>query len=247
MIAASGRDAVTRSLVALGYRRASEVDGDVAFGQFHFQKLDGHQLTHVLDVHWRVSNVRAFAEALTYEEMSRDAVPLRPLGPNGWSPSAVHALLLACVHRVAHHNDAADLLWLYDVHVLARSMTAVDRQQFVELAAARQMRAVCVRGLRLAAEAFGGIDEAWIATLDLESDASEPTAAFVGRKLRQVDILKADVLALPRWRERAQFLREHLFPSAEYMRVKYREWPGALLPVAYLHRIVRGAPRWFGR
>lgn len=247
MIAASDKEAVTRSLVALGYRRASEVDGDVAIGQFHFQKLDRHQLTHVLDVHWRVSNVRAFAEALTYEEMARDAVPLASLGPNGWSPSAVHGLLLACVHRVAHHNDSGDLLWLYDVHVLARSMTAADRRQFAELAAARRMRVVCARGLRLAAEAFGDIDEAWIASFDPESDASEPSAAFVGRELRQVDILKADFLALPQWRERAQLLREHLFPSSEYMREKYREWPDLLLPVAYLHRIVRGAPRWFGR
>jgi hypothetical protein len=251
MIRAPDRDAVTHALLALGYQRASEVDGDVAVGQFHFQRHDRYDLLHALDVHWRVSNVRAFADVLTYEDLTRDAVPLPPLGSNAWSPSPVHALLVACVHRVAHHGDSSDLLWLYDLHLLARALTIDERRAFVQLASSRRMRAVSVRGLTLATEAFGGVDDGddgeWIASLSDAGGAAEPSAGFLSGELRQVDILKADLAATPRWRERIQLLREHLFPSSSYMRQKYSGWPVALLPIAYLHRIVRGAPRWLGR
>ena len=42
-------------------------------------------------------------------------------------------------------------------------------------------------------------------------------------------------------------LREHLVPPRAYMRAKYATWPEWLLPVAYAHRAVRGAPRWLRR
>jgi hypothetical protein len=245
MISMAERDQTARALRSLGYQRASEIAGDVAIGQFHFHRVDRSGLLHALDVHWRVSNVHAFAGALTYEELARDAVSLPSLGANGWGPSAVHALFVACIHRVAHHGDSVDLLWLFDVHLLARDLSLHEQRSFTELATTRRMRRVCARGLQLAADAFGGIDDAWISSLEDGSDASESSAMFVGQDLRQVDILKADFQALPQWRERAQLLREHLFPPAEYMRDKYRAWPGALLPLAYLYRIVRGSPRWF--
>jgi hypothetical protein len=99
MTPASARGAVARTLVALGYDRMSEVDGELAIGQFHFQRHDRNGLFHALDVHWRVSNVRVFADAITYEELARDAVALPALGADAWGPSPVHALLVACVHR----------------------------------------------------------------------------------------------------------------------------------------------------
>ena len=34
------------------------------------------------------------------------------------------ALFVACVHRVAHHDDAIDLLWLWDIHLLASRLSA---------------------------------------------------------------------------------------------------------------------------
>ncbi len=45
-----------------------------------------------------------------------------------------HALLMACVHRVAHHFDPPTLIWLYDIHLLASSMSEDDATRFVALA-----------------------------------------------------------------------------------------------------------------
>ena len=115
MIPASARAETARVLGVLGYERPLEIEGDVAIGQFHCAKTDNYGLVHALDVHWRVSNVRAFAGVLSYEELARDAVAVQALGSHAFGASAVHALLVACIHRVAHHGDAPNLLWLYDV------------------------------------------------------------------------------------------------------------------------------------
>ena len=246
MVPFDARDAVASVLVKAGYHRPPELDGDVAIGQFHFIKTDEHGCTHALDVHWRVSNVRAFSDALTYAELTRDAVAVPPLGPFAFSASPVHTLLLACVHRVAHHGDTPNLLWLYDVHVIARRLTAGERDAFAALASDRRLRSVCARTLTLADEAFGGIDAGWLCSLQPADGAFEPSAVFVGGGLRQIDILKSD-LASTAGSSRLQLLREHLFPSASYMRQRFPRWPVALLPIAYACRILVGAPRWLRR
>jgi hypothetical protein len=158
MIRVADREAVVRVLTARGYRRPPEIDGDVAIGQLHLLRSDSHGFEHALDVHWRISNARAFADLLTYDELARDSMPVTALGPHAFSPSTPHALLIACIHRVAHHGDAPNLLWLYDIHLLERTLTPDGRDAFVALAAERGMTAVCARSLTLTHDAFGGVD-----------------------------------------------------------------------------------------
>nr|UXE44937.1 hypothetical protein Hi04_10k_c3996_00012 [uncultured bacterium] len=245
LIPIEARDRVFSALSRLGYRQPAEIDSILAVGQFHFVKTDEVGLEHALDVHWRLSNVRAFADVLSYEELAGDAVPVSALGPHARSASPVHALLVACVHRVAHHADTTYLLWLYDVQLLSRSLTAVDREAFVALASAKRVQAVCERTLTLAQDAFGGLDVGWIDSL-APGAVEEPTSQFVGGGLRQVDILASDFGATA-WGSKMQLLRAHLFPPPSYMRERYPGWPALLLPLAYARRIVAGAPRWLRR
>ena len=62
-----------------------------------------------------------------------------------------------------------------------------------------------------------------------------------------MDVARADLMMLSSWRQRFALVREHLFPPVAYMRTKYAGCPAVLLPLAYLYRIVRGAPKWFER
>jgi hypothetical protein len=156
-------------------------------------------------------------------------------------------LLVACVHRVAHHGDADDVLWLFDVYLLARPFTPREWDAFVALASARKMRAVCARTLSLARDAFGGIDLERIAVLSAPAASSEPSAAFLGGGLRRVDILREDLAATPGWRSRLALLREHLFPPAAFMYDRYGMQSRIALPWLYVHRIVSGLPKWFRR
>jgi hypothetical protein len=110
------------------------------------------------------------------------------------------------------------------------------------------MNTVCKRGLELAHQKFGTpIDRVRDRLAACADSVAEPSAAFIGGTLRQADILLRDVNALDGWRPKAHLVREHLFPSLHYIRRVYARWPRLLLPLAYVHRIVRGTPAWFKR
>jgi putative nucleotidyltransferase-like protein len=245
IIPTSARDATARALIELGYQRVPEAAGPLTTGQFHLHKHDAIGLFHALDVHCEISNVRAFANVLSYAELVRDACHVSSLGPHAWGPSPVHALMIACVHLVAHHGNTDSLLWLLDVSLLARSLKPRERDCFVELAAARGIRAVCRNTLLLADATFGGIDADWLTSL--RTERVEPTAVFLLGPMRQIDILKEDLRASPRLWQRLQIVGEHLFPSSSFMYERYRTRRKFKLPFLYAHRIVTGMPKWFRR
>ena len=244
LIAAGARDEATRVLRAAGYERPIETDGDLCTSQLHLARVDSAGIDHQLDIHWRISNVLALAGVLTYADVAARACPLPHVSGEALAPCATHGLLIACVHRVAHHRNSANLLWLYDVALLADSLDEHERAAFAALAAERQVRAVCAASLQRAADAFGG------AAADLARRVApapgapaEPTAALLSPRLRLVDLLAADIRSLDSWSKRVQLLREHVFPSRAYMVARY----GAGRPLAwlYLQRIAGGAPKWF--
>jgi hypothetical protein len=245
LIDADGRDRAAEVLVTLGYRRAAETDGDLCVSQVHFDYVDAAGVRHPLDVHWRMSNALAFADVLSYDEIARDALPLPGLGPHAFAPCAAHSLLVACVHRVAHHRDSPQLLWLYDIHLLAGGLDDDARTQLVDLAAARRVRAVCAASLQRAADAFGGSAATLAAIIAPPAGTLEPTVAFLAQRFRPIDVLTTDVKALDGWTQRLQLVREHVFPPREYMFARYRTRQSLSLPWLYLQRIVTGAPKWF--
>ena len=173
-------------------------------------------------------------------------MPVPELGLGAWSPSIVHSLLIACAHRVAHHGDAGDLLWLYDIHLLARALGGAERDAFLDLASARQMRTVCARGLELASSAFGRIDVELIAELSKPTDRPEPAAIFVGGGLRPVDVLRSDLAAVG-WPSRLRIIGEHLFPRAEFVHERFDTRTPLALPFLYARRLVSGLPKWLRR
>jgi hypothetical protein len=230
-------------LAAHGFERTAEADSQFWTGQRHYSSTAAAGTIRV-DLHWRAVNPRAFDDVLPFDAAWRRAVSVPALGPHVRTLSPPDTLLLACVHRVAHHHDGLDLLWMWDVHLVASRLSADEWRELVDAASISRTRAICERGLRLAREFFATPVPADVLEL-LGADASEPSAAFLGRPVRHVDVARADLAALPGWRERLALVREHLCPPVSYMRGKYARWPAVLLPLAYVHRVVRGAPKWF--
>ena len=232
-------------LVSLGYRREPEADAELWTGQRHYAKATAAASVHV-DLHWRVANPLAFAHVLTFDEVWPRSVEVPTPGPIARTLSPPDALLLACVHRVAHHRDRVSLLWLWDIHLLASGLSDDGWRHFVDVAASSRMQAVCARGLALAGEYFGtalrgGAFEAAAAS------TGDPAEAFLREGMRPVDVARADLAALSDWRQKLALVREHLCPPMTYMRDRYSGCPRVLLPLAYVHRIIRGAPKWFVR
>ena len=235
-----------RVMEDLGYRRHNQVSGELVTCQSAFIKGDRHRVQHVYDIHWKIADPQLFANLLSVDELEPSAVGVPALGEHARAIGDVHALLLACVHRVAHHNDSENLMWIYDIHLLASSMDEEQLRRFARLAADRNVKAICARGLALADQWFHtGLSGNLVAELGGRSDRREPSETYLRSRLRKVDILLSDLRALPEWRGRLKLLREHLFPPATYMLQSYAASSRALLPALYTHRFVRGACRWF--
>jgi hypothetical protein len=226
----------------LGYVASSKVSGEMTLTQKTYLRYDGEALVHAFDVHWRVASPPVFANLLSYGELAQASVPLPRLATNARGPSNVHALLLACVHRVAHHDDDLNLKWLYDIHLIAQAMPAAEWDQLRQLASEREVAAVCVHSLRLATRYFETPMPSWVRT-DVSPTRSERSAAYL-RPRRKIAVVFDDLRALASWRDRARLVREHMFPAEAYMRQHYAPGSTAPLPVLYGLRLVRGVRKW---
>ena len=237
-------DEVLRALVACGYAR--EPAAALADSERSYNRVDATGLHHHADLHWGVANPAPFAKVLPFDEAWRSSLEVAALGPTARTLGHADALLLACVHRVAHHHDSPSLLWLWDIHLLARHMTTASWATLVRNADDTGMRAVTHRGLELTHEKFGTLVPAKILERLTPSGRNEPAARFI-RGLRLAEIAVTDLAAMRTWRARLTFFWGNLFPPLVHMRETFPGYPAYLLPLAYLHRIVRGAPKWFRR
>jgi hypothetical protein len=234
-------------LLHQGYEAPRHVSGDLVSHQAQYVKRQGNAVVHAVDLHWKIFNPQLFAEALSFNELWPARVSLPRLSPAADAPSHTHALALACVHRVAHHYDSPCLIWLYDIHLLAGVMDDETWRQFVSLAQSRGMSRITRQGLTLAAYTFGteipfDVLESLQHAVDPESE--DATAAYLRHNRRPVENLVADMRQLS-WSQRIRLVREHLFPSPQYMREVYAPASRAPLPVLYTRRVLRGARKWF--
>ena len=132
----------------LGYVRPATVVGDWANSELGCYKTS-RGLTHALDVHWRWSNRTLFSTRVAFAELAAAAVPIPALGPHARGLGPVHALLLACIHRMANMLAGKEnrLIWLYDIHRLTQDLTDQQWQQIVILAEERALCGPCFDGL----------------------------------------------------------------------------------------------------
>lgn len=253
--------AAARVFDRLGYRRplsltselvgselpGEAIEGYLASSQIPYSRTDRYAVRHDFDLHWKLSTAHVFTNVLSMAELMIGGVPVRALGDGAKALGPVHALVLACMHRVGHHHGKDCLIWLYDIHLLASAFSEGDARAFVELAIRKQISAVCAEGLGLAQDRFHttvppGLLEA---LRDAQGQrAGEPSAAYVRGPMRRFDLLLSDLAALESWSQRARLLRQHVLPPASYMRRVYgsSRWPMALV---YAWRFLNGARGWF--
>lgn len=236
-------DLLTRRL---GYVASVNVSGDLTATQKLYATYTHGVPIHVLDVHWRLSSPQVFAHVLSFDELAASAVPLPRLGPTARGPSDVHALLIACVHRVAHHLDVVRFKWLFDIHLIASRFTDAQWDAFVSLAVERKVAMVCRRSLERTVAWFHTPVPSflWSDARFSVGDEREVSAGYLEPR-PQIRLVLDDLRALRTWRDRTRLAREHILPSAEYMRTTYAPRSPAPLVVLYAIRLFRGAIKWF--
>ena len=244
-------DAASRVFERLGCTRALRTAGELVTHQFIYVSAQ-HGLDIAFDVHWKVSDPQAFADLFSFEELEGEARPVPALARTARVLCEEHALLVACTHRVAHHYDREILIFLYDIELLARRLDVSGWDRVVEMARAKRICHVTLRGLDLASNLLGTpIPKPVRSALADDSPGSrgdEPTRVYLDSGLRKIDILRADLRQL-NWRDRLRLIRGHLLPAPAFVLRSYgqtrREILPVILPLLYLIRIARGASAWF--
>jgi hypothetical protein len=198
-------------------------------------------------VHWRISNLQELANRFTYDELRQCGVPLAALGPSAVTVDDVHALLLALLHRAGHHPGSRNLLWLYDLQLLASGLRPAEIKRLGEIAGARGVARLAADGLSLAGDCFGNSAVGPIVDALRTRGPSQDDAVVVQGPWSQAGVLRLDLDALPDWRARGRLIREHLFPSPCYIRARYGVRSNLLLPALYIWRALRGMPKWLRR
>lgn len=247
LVAATEVPALEDVLGGLGYVRPPETSGRLVSYQSHYHKVDRYGVPHAFDVHWKVSNVQALADRLTWPELWQSRIPLNVLGPSAFTVVDVHALLLALIHRAGHHPGSRNLLWMYDLHLLASRLSGAEMSRLEEIAGDRGLGHVAVDGLALARDWFGNAGVGPLIESLRARKAHRQEAIVVQGPWTQARLLRLDLDALPDWKTRSRLIREHLLPSASYMRERYGVRSNLMLPAWYIWRVLRGAPKWLRR
>lgn len=244
LVTAGTRSAADGALRACGYRPLAHVRGSVILGQFHLDRVDRSGVTHQLDVHWRVSAPLLVERLLPAALVIASRAPIPALGNGAFGPSLEHALAVACLHLAAHHWPEPDLLWLYDVRLIAQALGPEGGARFVALARSRGFAALASEVLRAAQALFpSSALRAIVDALPPIGGAREPALALMKRPKGSIDELLLD-LKYAAWGERVTLVREHLLPDPAYVRASFA---GSTLAGAYARRIARGSRRWLSR
>ncbi len=229
-------------LEELGYQlRSPEVNMD-AVHEFSVHREDAGGFEHVLDFHWKISNPAFFSDLLSYEEIDAQAVGIPLLGPDARALDFEQALLLACVHRVAHHHNDLRLIWLYDIHLLAGRLGPEAMARFADRASEKRVFSICRSGLLESNRFFGTpLGREW---LEDRGEREEVSKAYLVREAnwRWRDLIFNLKYRGP-FRDRVDYLRSYLFPPAGFMLKKYSARNRAWLPLLYLRRGIEGVWR----
>jgi len=228
-----------------GYQQPNAVSGDFISNEFACYRTTGMGVLHSLDMHWQLNNDHFFANAFSFEELAKKVIPIPSLGENARSLGPVHALLLACMHRVAHlkNGEGNRLFWLYDIHLFAGQFNENQWALFEELTCEKKLEHVCLDSIITTQNAF----ETKIPGNVLQTlQARSKKGGYAPQNANQIwQVQLMNFQSLPGWRSKIQLLREHLFPPPNYILEKYQIKHRVLLPVYYALRITQGIPKLF--
>lgn len=234
------------AMLAMGFEERLTSGDEHGVRQAAFARADRFGVEHVYDIHWAIANSPVFADVLRLDEI--EGIPLPRISEHAYALPHVEALLLACIHRVAHHHDSERLLWLCDIDLLRARMSNDEHARFWRRAAERRVAGVCERSIELAEEWLERTPshraEDYLSAAQLAQ--SEPSRRFLDRRITYGGVTLANLRALP-WRARLQRLRQLAFPPAAFMQQSFPARSRAALPFLYVYRGARGVARLFRR
>lgn len=232
-------------LKSMGFLRMNTLSGEFVGYQHCCYRPLGQGFQQVLDCHTKINDYQFFADTLDFDELFAQSVPLPQLAESARTLGAIHALLMACMHRVATlpFGNANRLIWLFDMYLLAQSFDDGQWQQFLALANERSICGTCKHSLDAAGEFFPLLVPAEILAGLEKAAKNEPFKPGVQMKRWQyyLQVFKS-TRGIGR---KARLIREHFLPPGEYLMQKYQTRNRLALPFLYVYRVFAGLKRYF--
>lgn len=227
----------------LGYKKQFAIEGNYVSYQHTFSKHLAGQSAINIDLHWRINNRQILAKSFNVSELIDHGQLLNELSPKIKTPSHVDSILISSLHRLGHHQHEERLTWLYDIHLLAASLSQAEWQHLLEKAQQKQLSGITIDALNLCKKVLDTVIPDEISQ-QMSHSATKPEASqlFLRRDLPERTLFWNDLKALPSITAKLSYLFETLVPNPEYIRqqmgTKYAAW-------GYLKRLVRGIKRVF--
>lgn len=232
-------------LESMGFTRSNTLSGEFVGYQYCCYRPHELGFSQVLDCHVRINDYQFYADAFTFDELYAQSVSIPQLAESARTPGVVHALLTACLHRVATipHSNADRLIWLYDMYLLADSFNDDHWAEFLHLARAKQLCGTCVHSLDAARVYFPISAPAGVMSQLRELAEKEPFKP--GHEMKRWRYYFHVFSSTPGVGKKAKLLKEHFFPPAEYLLEKYQTSNRLLLPILYVRRVFGGLGKYF--
>lgn len=230
-----------------GYQRPHAVSGELVSYQFTCHSANKGGMNHAFDLHWRINNQQYLARIFDFGVLEASAQAVPALGENARTLSTKHALLHACAHRLAHQPEGMHnrLIWLYDIHLMAQSLDTTQLEELLKTAKEWQLLEATLDGLRQTQALIGTQLPAHLSQQanTRQSSGQEPFTPRSTTSSWRNEI--ANFRGIADWHGRVTWLREHLFPPADYMYHKYQTTRRSVLPFLYVKRLINGVTRRF--
>ena len=204
-------------------------------------------LTHVVDLHWAVSNAPEIARGLPVEDyfISMQELPL--LSANAHGPSAVHQLLQASVNQASHRlegmsDDAEDILggrrliWACDYHLITREFDSAQWDELIEKALVARLAGTLRKGLALAMETLGTEVPNYVMEA-LQRGAKDDRAAAYFDAPSAAARFAADFRASKSLAAKAHLVKVHILATPQLLHARYPDRTDAPLWQLRLRRI----------
>jgi len=225
----------------LGYQKLFAIEGKHISYQSTFSKALVGQATLSIDLHWRINNRQTLANTFDVHELIESSQHLLQLSNAIKIPSTINSILIASLHRLGHHQNEERITWLYDIYLLANTLSDNDWRHLCNKAGDKKIAAITLNALKYCQRLFDMEipRDAEQTLIDLAAK-DEPSQLFLDRDLPEWRYFVHDLKGLTGWRNKLGLMFENIFPNPSYVRQQMGTKNTAL---AYLKRMIRGLQR----
>lgn len=211
---------------------------------------------HEVDIHWRINDNLAIAQALEGLRCEDRVSDLPRLSNESLAMSGIDNIILVCINRASHTSfgyhvegdrlmDGDRLIWAVDIKLVTNRFDPGDWQLLADLATACDAASVVRSGLLFAADRVGLVVPGEILDRLAQASGTDTIAAYV-QEPSGIERFRRDLAAVRKPNELFALLRLKLWPSESYMMQWDRNAPAWPFWALRLRRLTVLGLRWLG-